>query len=80
MPGKVLIALDQGTTSSRAVVFDTEGRMLAVCAAWAVLLRLMHGIFLLVLLYGLTIPGYLCVKIYDPIFKTMEPNEESEAE
>ena len=24
--------------------------------------------------------GYLCVKIYDPIFKTMEPNEESEAE
>ena len=35
---------------------------------------------LLVLLYGLTIPGYLCVKIYDPIFKTMEPNEESEAE
>ena len=32
MPGKVLIALDQGTTSSRAVVFDTEGRMLAVCA------------------------------------------------
>ena len=26
---KVLVALDQGTTSSRAVVFDTAGRMLA---------------------------------------------------
>ena len=26
---KVLVALDQGTTSSRAVVFDTQGRMLA---------------------------------------------------
>lgn len=26
---KVLVALDQGTTSSRAVVFDTSGRMLA---------------------------------------------------
>ena len=26
---KVLIALDQGTTSSRAVVFDTQGHMLA---------------------------------------------------
>ncbi|MBQ3465825.1 MAG: YesL family protein [Firmicutes bacterium] len=54
--------------------------MLAVCAAWAALLWLMHGIFLLVLLYGLTIPGYLCVMIYDPIFKTMEQNEESAAE
>ena len=27
--GRVLIALDQGTTSSRAVVFDAQGRMLA---------------------------------------------------
>ena len=54
--------------------------MLAVCAAWAALLWLMHGIFLLVLLYGLTIPGYLCVRIYDPIFKSMEQNEESAAE
>ncbi|MCH5286689.1 MAG: glycerol kinase GlpK [Christensenellaceae bacterium] len=27
--GQVLIALDQGTTSSRAVVFDAQGRMLA---------------------------------------------------
>ena len=26
---KVLVALDQGTTSSRAVVFDAQGRMLA---------------------------------------------------
>jgi glycerol kinase len=29
MAQKVLVALDQGTTSSRAVVFDTQGRMLA---------------------------------------------------
>lgn len=29
MAQKVLVALDQGTTSSRAVVFDTAGRMLA---------------------------------------------------
>ncbi|MBQ8161319.1 MAG: glycerol kinase GlpK [Clostridia bacterium] len=29
MTGKVLIALDQGTTSSRAVVFDLEGHMLS---------------------------------------------------
>lgn len=54
--------------------------MLAVCAAWAALLWLLRGIFLLVMLYGLTIPGYLCVKIYDPIFRTLEPDEESEAE
>ena len=54
--------------------------MLAVWAAWAALLWLLHGIYLLVLLYGLTIPGYLCAMIYDPIFKTLEPNEESEAE
>ena len=54
--------------------------MLAVWAAWAALLWLLHGIYLLVLLYGLTMPGYLCAMIYDPIFKTLEPNEESEAE
>ena len=54
--------------------------MLAVWAAWAALLWLLHGIYLLVLLYGLTIPGYLCAKIYDPVFKTLEPNEESAAE
>ena len=29
MGNKVLIALDQGTTSSRAVVFSTDGQMLA---------------------------------------------------
>lgn len=29
MAQKVLVALDQGTTSSRAVVFDTAGHMLA---------------------------------------------------
>ena len=29
MARKVLVALDQGTTSSRAVVFDTAGHMLA---------------------------------------------------
>jgi len=54
--------------------------MLAVWAAWAALLWLLHGIYLLVLLYGLTIPGYLCAMIYDPIFKQLEPNEESAAE
>ena len=54
--------------------------MLAVCAAWAAFLWFAHGITLLILLYGLTIPGYLCVKIYDPVFRKMEPNEESAAE
>ena len=54
--------------------------MVAICAAWAVLLWFLQGIFLLVLLYGLTIPGYLCAKVYDPIFITLEPNEESAAE
>ena len=54
--------------------------MVAISAAWAVLLWLLKGIFLLVLLYGLTIPGYLCAKIYDPIFKSLEPDEESDAE
>ena len=54
--------------------------MLAIWAAWAALLWLLHGIYLLVLLYGLTIPGYLCAMIYDPIFKKMEQNEESAAE
>ena len=54
--------------------------MLAICAAWAAFLWFAHGITLLLILYGLTLPGYLCVKIYDPIFKTMETNEESAAE
>ena len=54
--------------------------MLAICAAWAAFLWFAHGITLLLILYGLTIPGYLCVMIYDPIFRTMEPNEESAAE
>ena len=54
--------------------------MLAICAAWAAFLWFAHGITLLLILYGLTIPGYLCVMIYDPIFKTMETNEESAAE
>ncbi|MBQ3323023.1 MAG: YesL family protein [Firmicutes bacterium] len=54
--------------------------MLAICAAWAVFLWFAHGITLLVLLYGLTIPGYLCVMIYNPIFETMESNEETATE
>ena len=54
--------------------------MLAICAAWVALLWLLHGIAMLVLLYGLTIPGYLCAKIYDPIFTTLEPDEESDVE
>ena len=54
--------------------------MLAICAAWAAFLWFAHGITLLVLLYGLTIPGYLCVMIYNPIFETMESNEETAAE
>ncbi|HPR78876.1 MAG TPA: glycerol kinase GlpK, partial [Candidatus Limiplasma sp.] len=32
MPRSVLVALDQGTTSSRAVVFDTQGQVLATHA------------------------------------------------
>ena len=54
--------------------------MLAICAAWAAFLWFAHGITLLVLLYGLTIPGYLCVMIYNPIFETMESNEETATE
>ena len=54
--------------------------MLLILAAWAALLWLLQGIFLLVLLYGLTIPGYLCTRIYDPIFRSLEANEESETE
>ena len=54
--------------------------MLAICAAWAAFLWFAHGITLLVLLYGLTIPGYLCVMIYNPIFETTESNEETAAE
>ena len=54
--------------------------MMAIWAAWAALLWLLHGIFLLVMLYGLSLPGYLCAKIYDPIFQALEPNEESAAE
>ena len=55
--------------------------MLAICAAWAVLLWYIHGIALLVfVLYGLTIPGFLCTMIYDPVFRAMETNEESTAE
>lgn len=30
MPGRYILALDQGTTSSRAMVFDTEGRVIAL--------------------------------------------------
>ena len=54
--------------------------MLAICAAWAAFLWFAHGITLLVLLYGLTIPGYLCVMVYNPIFETMESNEETATE
>ena len=54
--------------------------MLAICAVWAAFLWFAHGITLLVLLYGLTIPGYLCVRVYNPIFETMESNEESASE
>ena len=55
--------------------------MLAIWAAWALLLWYAHGLAPLVfLLYGLTIPGFLCTMIYDPIFQKMETNEESTAE
>ena len=30
MPGRYILALDQGTTSSRAMVFDAEGRVVAL--------------------------------------------------
>ena len=33
---------------------------------------------LLVLLFGLTIPGYLCTMIYDPVFRKLEQKENDE--
>lgn len=55
--------------------------MLAVWAAWAVFLWYIHGIALLVfVLYGMSIPGFLCTMVYDPVFRTIETNEASTAE
>lgn len=55
--------------------------MLAVWAAWAVFLWYIHGIALLVfVLYGMSLPGFLCTMVYDPVFRTIETNEASTAE
>lgn len=55
--------------------------MLAVWAAWAVFLWYIHGIALLVfVLYGMSLPGFFCTMVYDPVFRTIETNEASTAE
>ena len=55
--------------------------MLAIWAVWIVFLWYIHGISALVfVLYGMTIPGILCTMIYNPVFQTIEKNEESTAE
>ena len=53
--------------------------MVAIWAAWAVLLWYIHGIALLVfVIYGLSLPAFLCTMIYDPIFQKMEADNEQE--
>ena len=57
------------------------GRSLAMVIIWALLalaLWYIRGIALLAfLLYGLSIPGYLCTMLYDPVFRKMESEDES---
>lgn len=32
----------------------------------------------LIAMFGLSLPGYLCAKLYDPIFRKLEENQEEE--
>ena len=32
----------------------------------------------LIALFGLSVPGYLCARLYDPIFRRLEENQEQE--
>lgn len=36
------------------------------------------ALFPLVLMLGLTLPGFVCAKLYNPVFKLLEPEEEEE--
>lgn len=56
-------------------------RTLAMTLVWVVPYEiLIHSmaLFPLVLLLGLTLPGFLCAKLYDPVFRSLEPEEEPE--
>ncbi len=59
------------------------GRSFAMVVIWVLLalaLWYIRGIALLAfLLYGLSIPGYLCTMLYDPIFRKMESEGEDES-
>ena len=47
--------------------------MILVWVVWgAVLLYLHKAAPLAILLYGVSLPGYLCTLLYDPVFKKME--------
>ncbi len=51
--------------------------MMIVWAAWILLLVYLHKAApLVILIYGFTIPGYLCTMLYDKVFERLESDED----
>ena len=53
--------------------------MAAVWIAWGFLLwNLRSGLVLVVMLYGVSLPGFVCATLYDPVFRKMESEEQEQ--
>ena len=55
--------------------------MMIIWIAWILVLVYLHRAALLAfLIYGYTIPGYLCTILYEPVFKELEKDEQEDPE
>ena len=51
--------------------------MMIIWAVWILILWFLHGLAPLAFaLYGLTLPGYMCALLYEPVFTRLESDEE----
>ena len=51
--------------------------MMIIWAVWILILWFLHGLAPLAFgLYGLTLPGYMCTLLYEPVFARLESEEE----
>ena len=56
-------------------------RTVLMAVLWIVPVALFWNVTLswsLIALFGLSVPGYLCARLYDPIFRRLEENQEQE--
>lgn len=72
-------------TVQNAVILSVSKfpRTIVMTLVWVIPYEILihsFALFPLLLMLGLSLPGFVCAKLYDPVFRLLEPEEEEEEE